>query len=112
MTQPQVIQVSRDDNGIVYTGDTLAPQGEPTSAPKPIKVRSKRAAEKLGWRVWGKPEHLREVPGTNYLEKMPGEYGAECTCSFRGDMVRAHRLYAPTLESLLEQIQSFEERNQ
>lgn len=112
MNKPVVIQVSRDENGIVYSGDaeTPAPQAEKPAA-KPIRVRSKKAAEALGWTVVAEPEYVREVPGTNLLEKVPGKFWAELFAPLRpGKHMEVHRQAASSLEALLRGIETFENR--
>ena len=112
--QPQVVKVERDETGIRYLGiETPTPRPE---APQkdPIKVRSKRAAEKLGWAfVNNEPEHVRQVGGTPFFQKVPGSFVAEYSGSFRPeDPPRTHRQTASSLEGLLRNIEDFERRRQ
>jgi hypothetical protein len=114
VTRPpvQVIQIGRDEHGITYSGavEPPTPQTEPPAS-KPIRVRSKRAAEKLGWRITGEPEHLREVPGTPYMEKVPGSYQGEWVGRrLPSDFPQAHHQYGASLEALLKNIEAWETR--
>ena len=109
MTQPRIVTVSRDEHGIRYDEPATGTAEKPASS-KPVRVRSKKAAEKLGWTISGETEHVREVPGTPYLEKVPGAFQAEWVGSFRGDPPRAHRKYAATLPGLLKAIEQFEQQ--
>jgi hypothetical protein len=113
VSQPvRVLKIDRDQGGIVVTGDE-APAAKPeAAAPAPIKVRSRRAAEKLGWVfVLAEEAHVRAVPGTDYLEKVPGRFMAELTGSFRpGDLPMTHRQSASSLEALLHNIEDWENR--
>lgn len=114
MTQHvRVLKVDRNENGIVVTGDEEAPATKAEApARAPIKVRSRKAAERLGWVfLLTEPEHVREVPGTNYLEKVPGRFAAEYTGGFRpGDPPTTHRQSASSLEVLLRNIEEWERR--
>jgi hypothetical protein len=112
----QVIAVGRDAGGITYSGNVETPtaKAEPP-APKPIKVRSKRAAEKRGWvfQLQQDPQMVRvstDQRGVETWQKRPGRWSAEWVGSFKGGPPQAYRQYATSLEGLLKAIESFEQR--
>jgi hypothetical protein len=106
---PVVIKVGRDAGGVTYSGDTDTPAPQAAPAPKPVKVRSKRAAEKLDWRfIADKPEHIREIPGTNLLEKVTGYFEAEKACGDLNGFPTILRRCASTMKNLLAQIEQTE----
>jgi hypothetical protein len=64
--------------------------------------------ESLGWTVvLAEEANVRDL-GDGLFQRVPGRYAAEKVCSVAGRNLQTHRREALSLESLLEQIQSFE----
>lgn len=112
MRPVEVIQVGRDEHGITYSADTESAAPAKTDKPKPaVRVRSKRAAEKLGLAVLvEREESLRDLGGGLY-EKQPALFAGEWCGSFRGMPPRAYRFEATSLKGLLAQFEDFMRRD-
>ncbi len=113
MSRPvRVIQVGRDERGITFSGDTESPApAKATKSNAAVRVRSKRAAEKLGLVVLvEREEHMRDLGGGLYA-KEPALFVGEWCGSFRGAPPRNYRFQASSLKGLLAQFEDFMRRN-
>jgi hypothetical protein len=107
----QVLKIDRDEGGIVVTGDVGASVEEAVvSAPAPVEIESREAAEKLGFTITAeRQESFREI-GDGLFAKQDALFAGEWCGSFREQPPRTFHFQAPTLEGLLKQFGDFENR--